>query len=341
VSSYRPGNRIPTRALAMAVARAAPRRVAADAPRDFGVIHFPVTVPIPRTGLPEVVTVYDVQHHELPQFFSRAERRFRRWAYDGAARSASLVVTTSEYSRGRLVDLLGLSPERVEVVPMAVDHERFRPEPGPGEEALLAGLELPDRFVVYPANLWRHKNHLRLVDALAAARARDLSLVLTGQDYGRLGKLLERARERGVADRVRHLGFVEAAALPALLRAAVGMVFPSLYEGFGTPPLEAMACGCPVASSMRASLAEVCAGAALEIDPESVESIAAGIDRLSSDDGLRARLRQEGSLRAARYQWAAAARGHVAAYGRAAELTPSEAGGAGASHGRRRRSGGS
>ena len=130
-----------------------------------------------------MTTVYDVQHHDMPQFFSRAERAFRRWAYDDAARTADLVLTTSAWSRERLVELLELEPERVEVVHMGVDLERFTPAPAAIDERLPAELGLPDRFVVYPANLWPHKNHERLVEALARARGRELA---PGADRARL-----------------------------------------------------------------------------------------------------------------------------------------------------------
>jgi glycosyltransferase involved in cell wall biosynthesis len=98
------------------------------------------------------------------------------------------------------------------------------------------------------------------------------------------------------------------------------MVFPSLYEGFGAPPLEAMACGCPVAASLRAALGEVCEGAVLELDPESVESIADALDQIVADEDLRGRLRAAGTERAARFRWSDAARKHTAVYARAAQL---------------------
>ena len=322
VRSYRAGDRMPSRALAMTAARVLPGVAARDVPSGLDVVHYPVTVPIPRTSGPTVVTIHDLQHHDLPRFFSRAERAYRRWAYDGAARGATLVVAMSEHTRSRLVELLGIAPERVEVVHHGIDARRFAPA-GDGDGRLLGQLELPDRFVVYPGNLWPHKNHERLVEALAASADRDLSLVLTGQTWRRLDGLLELARRRGVAERVRHLGYVEAETLAALYRAAIAMVFPSLYEGFGAPPLEAMACGCPVASSRRGSLAEVCGDAALELDPESVESIAGALDRVASDEELRQRLREAGLERAARFRWSEAARRHTEIYARAAEIKPS------------------
>jgi glycosyltransferase involved in cell wall biosynthesis len=318
VRSYRAGNSNPTRALAMATARALPWLAARDVP-PVDVVHYPVTVPIPRSHGPTVVTVHDLQHHDLPQFFSRAERAYRRWAYDGAARGATMVVTVSEYTRRRVVELLGIAEERVQAVPHGLDADRFTPA-ADGDDALLAGLDLPERFVVYPANLWPHKNHERLVDALAVQRERDFTLVLTGQPWDRLDGIMDRAARAGVAERVRHIGYIEPSTMPAVYRAAHAMIFPSLYEGFGAPPLEAMACGCPVTASLRGALREVGEGAVLELDPESVESIADAFDRIVADEDLRGRLRAAGTERATRFRWSDAARKHTAVYTRAVEL---------------------
>jgi glycosyltransferase involved in cell wall biosynthesis len=323
VSSYRPGDSMPTRAFAMAAARAFPRRAARDVPEGLDVLHFPVTVPIPSLPVPRVTTVYDVQHHDLPEFFSPYERAYRRWAYDGAAREADIVLTTSEWSRERLVELLGLDPDRVETIHMGVDSGRFSPDPTPIDERLPAELGLPERFVVYPANLWPHKNHERLIEGLARTEDTELGLALTGRDFGKLDGLIAHAERHGVGKRVRHLGYVDRDAVPALYRLAVAMVFPSLYEGFGSPPVEAMACGCPVAASPRGSLAEVCGGAVLELEPESAESIAAAIDRIATDETLQERLRRAGLERSRLFSWAAAASAHTAVYARAAATSAS------------------
>jgi glycosyltransferase involved in cell wall biosynthesis len=315
VRSYRQGDGTVTRMAAMTSAALAPRRVARELPGEVDVLHHPVTVPIPRVpGLPTVVTVYDLQHREMPELFSRAERAYRRWAYEGAARRADLVLTTSEYSRERLVEIAGIPADRVVAVPMGLDTDRFRPEASPADVTLAERLSLPERYVVYPANLWPHKNHDRLVDALAHVEDRDMHLVLTGQDYGRGDALRARARRLGVEGRVHHLGFLAADDVPALYRGASAMIFPSLYEGFGSPPLEAMACGCPVTSSTRGSLAEVVGDAALHLDPESVEQIAAAITRVVEDRELRDRLREQGLARAGTFTWARAARRHAELY---------------------------
>ena len=317
VPEYRPGRSAPLRAAAMVAGLLAPQRIARAVPPGPDLLHFPVTVPIPRTRLPEVVTLHDLQHHDLPKFFSPPERALRRLTYDAAARRAAAVVTPSEFCRNRIVEVLGVSPERVGVVPWGIDHERFQAAP-PRADGRLRDLGLDRPYLVYPANLWPHKNHARLVDAFAAVGERDLELVLTGQTYGRMKPLLEGASRAGVGERVRHLGYLDPELVPAVYREARGMVFPSLYEGFGWPPLEAMACGCPVASSTRGSLGEVCGDAALPIEPESVESIAHAIEAICFDDELRARLRTAGLARVQHFSWEAAATRHRAIYERVA-----------------------
>jgi glycosyltransferase involved in cell wall biosynthesis len=294
----------------MTVGGLAPRLVSRDVPHGIDVVHYPVTIPIPRVdGAARVVSLNDVQHHELPEFFSAPERWFRRFAYDRAARRADEVLTLSEHARGQIVERLGIAPERVTAIPCAVDHERFRPEPDEHDAALSAAL--PERFVLYPANLWPHKNHERLLRAFARAGVEDLHLVLTGQTYGRALSGLE-----GGA-RVHHLGHLPFAQLPALYRRATAVVFPSLFEGFGMPLVEAMASGCPVAASDRGAIAEVCADAAVRFDPTDEEAIADAIARVAGDEELRARLRAAGLQRAAKFRWDDVAARHVAVYRRA------------------------
>jgi glycosyltransferase involved in cell wall biosynthesis len=295
----RPGRSDPARLAAMTYGMTVGPRLRAA----VDVLHYPLTVPVPRFSGPTVVTLHDLQHVELPSFFSRGERLFRRFAYERAARRADVVVTPSEHARAMAVERLGLDGERVVVAAHGVDHERFFPADSEQE-----------RFLVYPANMWPHKNHARLLEGLARASDRSIELVLTGNDYGRRDELLAHAELLGVRERVRHVGFVEHDELPRLLRRARAMIFPSLYEGFGQPPLEAMACGCAVASSVGGALAEVCAGAVLELDPRDADSIAAAVDRLASDDALVADLGARGPERAKPYTWTRSAELHVHAY---------------------------
>jgi glycosyltransferase involved in cell wall biosynthesis len=252
-------------------------------------VHFPLTVPAPTVETPSVVTLHDVQHRDLPALFSRAERAFRSFAYDRAARRAAAVVVPSSFVRDRAVERLGLDPARVHVVPHGLDHERFRP-----------GADEREPFVLYPAKGWPHKNHARLFEALPVLRAErpELRLVLTGYDGD-------------VPEGVERRGFVSADELASLYRRAACLVFPSRYEGFGQPPLEAMASGCPVAVSRAASLPEVCGDAAAYFDPDDPRAIARGVlEALDRAEELSGR----GLVHAARFTWDATARAHEAVY---------------------------
>jgi glycosyltransferase involved in cell wall biosynthesis len=289
-------SRIPLVALAARRTRGVGDRVAA-----LDVVHYPLTVPLPGTEAPTVVTLHDVQHRDLPDFFGPARRSFRRIAYDRAAKAAEAVVVTSEFVRRRALDALELDATRVHVVPHAIDHGVF----GPGDEE-------PEPYVLYPARPWPHKNHARLFEAFAALRQTrpQLRLVLTGGGHERLGPLPEG---------VESLGTVSAGALASLYRRAACLVFPSLYEGFGLPPLEAMACGCPVAASRAGAIPEVCGDAAVYFDPMDVEAMAAA---MLEADGRRDALRAKGFTRAAQFTWDATATRHEDVY-RVASAAPS------------------
>ncbi|MGH3133758.1 MAG: glycosyltransferase family 4 protein [Gaiellaceae bacterium] len=257
------------------------------------VMHYALTVPVPRTDSPTVVTLHDIQHRDFPEFFGPARRSFRRIAYDRATRSADAVIVTTEFVRDRALELLELDSSRVHVIPHAINHTLFRP-----------GDEEREPFLLYPARAWPHKNHARLFEAFASLRKTRprLRLILTGGGLERLGQL---------PDGVERWGVVPPAELASLYRRAACLVFPSLYEGFGLPPLEAMACGCPVAASDTAAIPEVCGGAAVLFDPMDPESIAAGI--LETDE-RSAELRELGLERAAGFTWDKTARAHEDVY---------------------------
>jgi glycosyltransferase involved in cell wall biosynthesis len=301
------------RALSMLAMTLAARPLARRFAAGLDVLHYPATIPLPRVrGIPVVQTLHDVQHREHPQYFSRAELAFRRLAYDRGATSADRVVTVSSHAREQIVEHLGIEPERIDVIAHGLDHERFAAAPVEDDAALLRPLDLPERWVLYPANLWPHKNHDRLIDALALTERRETHLVLTGQAYGHRDALLERARAAGVHARVHHLGHVPGALLAPLYRAAAGLVFPSLFEGFGIPAIEAMACGCPVAASDRSALPEVVAGAGILFDATDPADIARAIDELVS--APRGPLVAAGLARAAQFTWERCAAEHLDSY---------------------------
>jgi glycosyltransferase involved in cell wall biosynthesis len=250
--------------------------------------HFPLTVMLPRVGAPATTTIHDLQHEAYPQFFSRPQLTYRRHLYGRSVRSSRLVITVSEHVRDDLVERLGYPVERVRVIHHGVDHARFTPDGRTREP-----------FLLYPANWWPHKNHELLLEAFALVRRErpELRLVLTGSDH-----------PPGLPDGVTSLGRVSDERLVELYRTTVALVFPSLYEGFGLPPLEAMACGCPVAVSQVGALPEVCGDAAVYFDPTSAEGIAQGIAEVLD------RPRAGGTERAALFTREAFAHRHDAVY---------------------------
>jgi glycosyltransferase involved in cell wall biosynthesis len=292
VPEYRRARTIPERMLAMTLAAARPapirRRLEAAA-----ALHYPLTIALPEARRPYAVTLHDLLHHDRPELFPRAEALFRRLAYDRSARRAALVIVPSAFTAARAAERLGVSAERVRAVHIGIDHERFTPPAGGSREP----------FLLYPARPWPHKNHPRLLEAFALVRRErpELRLVLTGGGHapGR--------DPPGVEVR----GLVSGDELVSLYRRASALVFPSLYEGFGAPPLEAMACGCPVACSRAGSLPEVAGDAARLFDPSSPEEIAAAIVEVVDRPGAWT---TRGLERAARFTWEACAEGHEAVY---------------------------
>ena len=285
VPEYRASRAMSGRIAAMSLATVAPARLRR---RFVGLdaVHFPLSVMLPALDAPPAVTsVLDVQHEFFPEFFPRAEVGYRKLVYGRTVRRSRLVITISEHAAGTIHERLGVPTDRLRPIHLGIDHERFRP-----------GSEAREGFLLYPARPWPHKNHTLLFEALRLLPG--LRLVLTGY-------------EGPVPDGVESLGRVSADELVSLYRRAGAVVFPSLYEGFGQPPLEAMACGCPVACSNAGSLPEVVGDAARLFDPTSAEAIAEAVrDVLAAPGEWAAR----GPARAAQFTWEATARAHEAVY---------------------------
>ena len=289
VEEYRAARSMPGRIAAMTEGVARGRRLRRHL-ADLDAVHFPLTVMIPRVSSPPAITtVLDLQHEFLPQFFSRAERAYRRAVYGWSIRKSKLVLTISEHAARAVIERYALPENRVHPIHLGLDHEVFRP-----------GNEVRQPFLVYPARPWPHKNHDRLFVAFAELRRRhpELELVLTAYDG---------ATPPGV----RSVGHVSRNELVRLYRTASGLVFPSLYEGFGQPPLEAMACGCPVASSNAAALPEVCGNGARLFDPTSIDDMIAALEEILAHSDEWSQL---GIARSARFSWDETARAHDAAY---------------------------
>ena len=264
-----------------------------------------------------VVTVHDLNYQVVPEAHPGLRGRGMRVLVPLAARRSHRVIADSRSTRDDLARLTATPPEKVDVVPLGLGAVA-RTEPIP-EPELRRRLDADDRPIVLSVSAkLPHKNLLRLIGALASIPDdRRPLLVLPGYPTPHEAQLRSQAEQLGATADVRFLGWVSDEELEGLYAAAGCFVFPSLYEGFGLPVLEAMARGVPVACSSRGSLAEVVGDAALIFDPESESEIASAIERLLGDQALAESLRAAGHERAARFTWSATAAGTLEAYGRA------------------------
>ena len=270
--------------------------------------------------IPSVVTIHDCIHLLFPQYLpNRMAWRYAKFMMGSAIRRSALVFTVSEASRADILRFYPWAdPDKVHVVPNAIDAELLQ-DPGEEEmERVRERYQIRGRFVLFAGNVRPHKNLERLIQAFALVRRQgghdDLGLVLSGDDVSRYGSLRRAVEAAGVRQEVRFFGFVPPRTLAALYRMANVFAFPSLYEGFGLPPLEAMACGTPVVTSRLSSLPEVVGDAALLIDPYRVEEIARAISRILDEPELRALLVEKGHARARLFSWDRSVRAIHAGY---------------------------
>lgn len=268
-------------------------------------------------GMPTVLTVYDLIPLRYPRYFSVAQRLIFLAAHRLALRTAHVVLAISEATRTDLVRAFGIATDKVTVTPLAAaDH--FRPQPAPVIDALRRQVGLPDRYILYVGSNKPHKNLARLVEAFARARqlprCTSLHLAIAGRWDARYPEARIKARQLGVAEHIVFLPDVADDALPALYSGAEAFVFPSEYEGFGLPVLEAMACGAPVICANRSSLPEVVGDAARLVDPHDVVGLAVAIGELTSDPEEQADLRARGLAQAARFSWRRTAEQTYAVY---------------------------
>lgn len=283
---------------------AIPRRLRRERVDLFHSPHYPLP---PLTTCPSIVTIHDCIHLMFPEYlpnrFAPIYARTFMWA---STRRASRILTVSEASKRDIIRFFNVPEEKIAVIYNAID-DWFRLEP-PEEEVvrIRERYQLQDEFVLYAGNIKPHKNLERLIDAFYLLHREgldNLKLLIIGHEISRYATLRRAVHRYQLHKYVRFLGFVPDQTLAILYRLAGVFAFPSLYEGFGLPPLEAMASGTPVVTSNVSSLPEVVDAAALLVDPYDATSIATGIRRVLTEPGLRAELRARGFARVEQFSW--------------------------------------
>ena len=274
--------------------------------------HAPHYVLPPLVTCRSIVTIHDCIHLMFPQYLpSPVALTYARISIALAARRATRVLTVSESSKRDILRLVDVPADKIDVIYNAYD-ERFGVEPRDEDVVRVRErYQLHDEFVLYAGNVKPHKNLERLIEAFDLVRKRGLDhlkLVLIGDEISKYAALRRAVHSHQLHKYVRFLGYLPEETLAVMYRLAGVFVFPSLYEGFGLPPLEAMASGTPVVVSNVSSLPEVAGDAALLVDPYDPQSIAGGIERVLCDETLRLELRAKGLIRAKQFSWESSVR---------------------------------
>jgi glycosyltransferase involved in cell wall biosynthesis len=279
-------------------------------------VHGPAFVGPLFSSCPVVVTIHDLSFIRFPDLFRPANRVYLAVLTRLSAQRARRLIAVSAHTARECTRLLGVPPERIDVVYHGVD-PAFHPLPADEVSSFRERRGLPKRFVLCVGTLEPRKNLVRLVEAFARARDGEVGLVLAGGRGWLYDDLFAKVEALGLGDEVVFAGYVMNDELPLWYSAATVVAYPSVYEGFGLPVLEAQACGTPVLTSNVSSLPEAAGDAALMVDPYDVEAMAAGLSRLLADESLRYQFRERGLAHARRFSWSHTAQETACVYRRA------------------------
>ena len=287
-----------------------------------GLLHVNYVAP-PAGACPHVVTVHDISYDIYPGFFSPRDRWMLKTLVPLTMRRAAAIITVSQHAKQEIMARYSLPADKISVTYEAAG-EQFQPVADPAARLVVRqrlGLPAHAPYFLALGNLQPRKNIGRLIEAFALARqAPELAstrLVIPGKALWRESEIYAAVQQAGLMDVVHFPGYVDDADLPALYSDALAFVYPSLYEGFGLPPLEAMACGAPVICSNAASLPEVVGDAALTMTPTDVGALANVLRQVAAAPALRAQLSQRGRARAAQFTWRRCAQETLEIYRRA------------------------
>ena len=285
-----------------------------DKLRDMRLLDAEVGLSVPGYIHPEfyhlnnVLIVPDIQHEYFPEFFDPADLEERRRLYREGIKMAKHICAISEFTRQTLIGKLNVPPEKITTTPLAADPMFHPGSPYRGQtlQVLKKYSLTPGHYLFFPGHSWPHKNHCTAIAALRILHdhyGRETILVCTGGERQAHPELVKAIEDLSLERHVRFLGYCPATDMPALYEGATALVYPSLFEGFGIPVLEAMWCGCPVVCSNTTSLPEIAGNAACLVDPSSPQEIAAAIDKVIANRDLRETLVARGYAQASTFSW--------------------------------------
>ena len=269
-------------------------------------VHFPQTNIYPLSlNVPCVLTFWDMQHEFFPEFFSEDILKWRLATYEPSVHKAKLIIVASHFTKQSLIDKYNVCAEKIRVIPFGVSMEFQQPL----DESTLFQVRklynLPEKYFFYPAASYPHKNHGRLLEAFNHVRSSfpDVKLVLTGMVHSAENDIQQLILDLNLASAVLRLGYIPYEHLPYLYKDAISLIFPSMFEGYGIPVLEAMTLGCPVICSNTTSLPELVGKAAISIDPLNIDAMINSMQEVLQKPELRKMLAEAGRQRAETFSW--------------------------------------
>ncbi len=273
---------------------------------DVDIFHSPHSIPIPVRKAKLIVTIHDLYFLKYPDMVGRDVIEDHRRLSTNYLIKVRKIITVSDNSKKDIIELFDVNPEKITVIYEGVDDIFRVVNEDTSLENVRKKYRLPHEFILFIGTISPRKNPGGLIESISILRKRglkDISLIMIGPEGFKAGEVLRLIYERNIEDSVRHIGYVPYEDMPYIYNMASLLVYPSLYEGFGLPPLEAMACGVPVIASNISSIPEILGDAALLVDPYNPGEIADYIEKILNDESLRSSHIEKGLKKAASYSW--------------------------------------